>query len=80
MNVIPYIFGFVFIALVAFLIYYVAYQLLSLRSSEDKNDTSNDPAAYQETLTQLERLGNLKEKGLLSEHEFHVEKKKLLSR
>ena len=60
---------------VAFLVAYLVYRLIKSPSMTRNSSTGN---AGTDTVGQLERLGRLKEQGLINDEEFEQQKRKIL--
>lgn len=60
---------------VAFLVAYLVYRLIKSPSMTRNSSPGN---AGTDTVGQLERLGRLKEQGLINEEEFEQQKRKIL--
>ncbi|MEJ6687413.1 MAG: SHOCT domain-containing protein [Crocinitomicaceae bacterium] len=66
-----------FVLLVA--IIYRVVKLVNTSQEHSKSVNSNKPASNTDRIDQLERLNKLRESGALSDAEYEVEKKKILS-
>lgn len=65
-----------------FLIWIIAFPVYLVKRSDWKNmtDTDSNEKGESDSLTKLEKLGEMKEKGILTEEEFNKQKSSLLEK